>query len=82
MKYNNFKEFMNDLKCRILVKRIKDIALASFSLRKDGWVEFEFILKNPEFTEEIEEQFRMKVHPSFAYGICQLFTHLNTMQQQ
>jgi len=80
MKYNNFSEFMNNLKERDLHNHIKLITWAWFHLQKDGWMRLDMYARVPLRDRPCEIVDDMKVHPSFAWGIYQLMSNLNAQQ--
>lgn len=80
MMYNNYQEFLNALKSKILLGHVKNVANASFNLKEEGYVLLNFSVKMPERGPMDQPLIRMKVHPCFAWGIYQLMSNLNAQQ--
>lgn len=82
MKYNNFQEFMNELKGRVNYATCGNGIYAWFYLRKDGWVSIDYTVTLPVINSHLFKSRGHIVHPSFAWGIYQLMSNLNAMQQR
>jgi len=77
MKYNNFLEFRNALCTQVIVTSVKDVAVASFHLTKNGNVKMEIDITDPLNEYTITCSYRQEVRPSLAWCIYQLMSNLN-----
>jgi hypothetical protein len=82
MTYNNFLEFWNALCTHVIVTSVKDVAVASFHLTKNGNVKMEIDVTDPLNEYTITCSYRQEVRPSLAWCIFQLLSTLKALQQR